>query len=232
MSITSAFTFGLHADEYCAQGCQSTRQSPYFNASTARPYDNLHLRPSMSIAAMDVAQARALIDRGARSDGLVPAGTAYLVVSDDKQRNVRESEYPLAVRVAQHEFSFHVVTGAVPANATDVMFYFTGAKSVAGLAGERFLPGAVADHLTSFGGMLTDSPQMSSLDWLEAGATGSYGTVVEPCNMPGKFPNVPVLLAHYLGGETLIEAYWKSLLMPGQGLFIGEPLAAPFAHGR
>jgi uncharacterized protein (TIGR03790 family) len=109
------------------------------------------------------------------------------------------------------------------------MFYFTGAPRVAGIALEHFLPGAVADHLTSFGGMLTDSPQMSSLEWLEAGATGSYGTVVEPCNLPAKFPNVPVLLAHYLGGETLIEAYWKSVLMPGQGLFIGEPLAAPFA---
>ena len=69
---------------------------------------------------------------------------------------------------------------------------------------------------------------MSSLRWLEAGATGSYGTVVEPCNFPGKFPDVSVLMRHYLGGETLLEAYWKSVLMPGQGLFIGEPLAAPF----
>jgi hypothetical protein len=43
-------------------------------------------------------------------------------------------------------------------------------------------------------------------------------------------------MAHYLQGETLIEAYWKSVQMPGQGLFIGEPLARPFAgitlHGR
>ena len=52
--------------------------------------------------------------------------------------------------------------------------------------------------------------------------------VVEPCNFLGKFPNVPVLLRHYLSGETLIESYWKSVEMPGQGLFIGEPLAAPF----
>jgi hypothetical protein len=26
----------------------------------------------------------------------------------------------------------------------------------------------------------------------------------------------------------LIEAYWKSVQMPGQGLFVGEPLAAPY----
>jgi uncharacterized protein (TIGR03790 family) len=62
------------------------------------------------------------------------------------------------------------------------MFYFVGAATVPNVEGTQFLPGAVADHLTSFGGMLTDSPQMSSLRWLEAGATGSYGAVVEPCN--------------------------------------------------
>ena len=111
----------------------------------------------------------------------------------------------------------------------DVMFYFIGASSVPELTTNSFLPGAIADHLTSYGGMLTNSPQMSSLRWLEAEATGSYGrTVVEPCNFLGKFPNVDVLMRHYLAGETLLEAYWKSVAMPAQGLFIGEPLATPF----
>ena len=32
----------------------------------------------------------------------------------------------------------------------------------------------------------------------------------------------------YVTGATLIEAYWKSVEMPGQGIFIGEPLARPF----
>jgi hypothetical protein len=53
--------------------------------------------------------------------------------------------------------------------------------------------------------------------------------VVEPCNYPAKFPVPAIVMAHYLQGETLIEAYWKSVQMPGQGLFIGEPLARPFA---
>jgi hypothetical protein len=25
-------------------------------------------------------------------------------------------------------------------------------------------------------------------------------------------------------------AYWKSVMMPGQGIFIGEPLASPFGQ--
>jgi hypothetical protein len=76
--------------------------------------------------------------------------------------------------------------------------------------------------------MLTNSGQMSALRWLEAGATGSYGTVSEPCNYTEKFPQASVLIPHYFSGETLIEAYWKSVAWPGQGIFVGEPLANPY----
>jgi hypothetical protein len=69
---------------------------------------------------------------------------------------------------------------------------------------------------------------MSALRWLEAGATASYGTVVEPCNWLAKFPNTLVVLPHYFRGESLLEAYWKSVRWPGEGLFIGEPLAKPY----
>jgi len=70
---------------------------------------------------------------------------------------------------------------------------------------------------------------MSSLRWLEAGATGSYGTVVEPCNHLSKFPHPGAVMWRYAEGATLIEAYWKSVAWPGEGVFIGEPLARPFA---
>ena len=70
---------------------------------------------------------------------------------------------------------------------------------------------------------------MSALRWLEAGATGSYGTVVEPCNLLGKFPNPGLVMESYAAGRTLLEAYWQSVQQPGEGIFIGEPLAAPFA---
>jgi uncharacterized protein (TIGR03790 family) len=228
MSITSAFAFGFDV-KYCASGCKPTQPSPYFNAATSKPYDDLHLRPAMSIAALDFAHAKALIDRGVRSDGTMPRGTAYLVMSDDQQRNVRSTEYGRLDPADRQRIKIDTPHAPDVHDRTDILFYFTGATTVPALTSNRFLPGAVADHLTSFAGMLTaDSGQMSSLRWLEAGATGSYGTVVEPCNFLAKFPNVPVLMNHYLAGETLIEAYWKSVVMPGQGLFIGEPLAAPF----
>ena len=94
-----------------------------------------------------------------------------------------------------------------------------------------FRPGALADHLTSLGGDLLGTEQMSSLRWLQAGATASYGTVSEPCSHWQKFPNPSVLLKHYVQGNSAIEAYWKSVAWPTQGLFIGEPLAAPY-RGR
>src|SRR6201999_3219209 len=110
---------------------------------------------------------------------------------------------------------------------------FTGVAKVASLAGNRFLDGAIADHLTSFGGLLAlGGAQTSALDWLAAGATGSYGTSSEPCNYRAKFPEVGIVMARYLGGETLVEAYWKSVLMPGQGVFVGDPLARPFGGVR
>jgi len=227
MSITSAFAFGFDP-RFCADNCVTTRLSPYFDSSSREPYTDLHLRPVMSVAATSFEQAKALIGRGIRADGTAPAGTAYLLTSDGGPRDVRASGYPDARIVAGDRIKVLIIHASVLENRSDVMFYFIGAVKVAALQTNQFLPGAVADHLTSSGGALTDSGQMSSLRWLEAGATGSYGAVIEPCNFAAKFPNPGLLMHHYLAGETLIEAYWKSVAMPGQGIFIGEPLATPY----
>lgn len=111
-----------------------------------------------------------------------------------------------------------------------VLLYETGLTRVPQLDTLGWVPGALADHLTSFGGRLDGGyGQMSILEWIASGATASYGTVSEPCAHPQKFPHPQVLLLTYLQGATAIEAYWKSVAWPQQGVFIGEPLAAPFA---
>ena len=228
MSITSAFAFGFDP-AYCASNCQPTRPSPYFNSNVAQPYATYKIRPTMSLAAASVDEARKLIDRGVAADGSNPAGTAYLVSTSDKARNVRAAGYDLLRARMEHIIPTEIIQANALVQKHDVMFYFTGLTHVASLDSNTFLPGAMADHLTSAGGQLFGGSQMSSLRWLEAGATGSYGAVVEPCNFLAKFPLPGVAMAHYLQGKTLIEAYWKSVQMPGQGLFIGEPLARPFA---
>ena len=229
MSITSAFAFGFDP-EFCTEGCNPTKRSAYFNSSATFPHGSLAIRPAMSIAAGSFEQAKALIDRGVASDGTKPAGTAYLAVTSGA-RNVRSALYPLVEKVVGKRLPVRRIEGPLT-DANDVLFYFIGLAQVDGLDTLQFPPGAIADHLTSFGGNLLGNGQMSVLRWLEAGATGSYGTVVEPCNLLEKFPHPAVVMSRYLRGETLIEAYWKSVLMPGQGIFVGEPLAAPFRAVR
>jgi uncharacterized protein (TIGR03790 family) len=93
MSITAAFALGTDA-KYCASGCEPTEPSPYFNSPTRRPYDDLNIRLAMSLAALDIEKAKALIDRGVEADGAAPKGTAYLVSNGDVARNVRAAQYP------------------------------------------------------------------------------------------------------------------------------------------
>jgi uncharacterized protein (TIGR03790 family) len=235
MSITSAFALGF-STTYCMTGnCGTTAPSSYYDSASTRPYDDFHMRPAMSLAGTSFANVKALIDRGVNSDGKAPIGTAYLVTSTDSARSVRGYDFSLLAGYWNSSSGLTVkyldesTTGpGYITGATDVMAYLASLASVPSIATNTYLPGAIADHLTSYGGQLTNSGQMSALRWLEAGATGSYGTVNEPCNYTEKFPQASVLIPHYFGGESLIEAYWKSVQWPGQGIFIGEPLANPY----
>ncbi len=227
MSITTAFAMG-YSESFCASGCQPTQPSGYFASASSSPHSDHGMRPTMALAGANLAAMKSLIDRGVASDETYPGGTAYLIKTSDPARSVRAQGFDRVTELAGKTIKIERLDTDSIANRNDVLFYFTGAVRVPDLATNHFVPGAVADHLTSTGGQLTDSRQMSSLRWLDAGATGSYGSVVEPCNFPAKFPDPATLISHYLSGSTLIESYWKSVLMPGQGIFIGEPLARPY----
>jgi uncharacterized protein (TIGR03790 family) len=226
-SITGAYTLGFDPSQ-CAKTCASGRSSPYFNSRSTRPYADLKLRLSMLLPTESVADAKALIDRGASAGFRTVPGTAYYLVTSEKTRNSRAGFFPPPGRIEARKLGTRTMQADVLEGAKDVMIYETGMARVDKLETLHFLPGALADHLTSLGGDLLGEGQMSSLRWLEAGATASYGSVSEPCNYWQKFPNPTVLLKHYVQGNSAIEAYWKSVAWPTQGLFIGEPLAAPY----
>lgn len=228
MSISSAFAFGFD-DAYCAKGCKSTRQSAYYNSATRKPYSELGIRPAMLLAGSSFEQVRDMIDRGVESDASYPKGTAYLVSTTDKARNVRSQFYPMIVDKLGRRINIQIENTNALTGKDDVLFYFTGRVRVNKIESNQFIHGAIADHLTSAGGVLFGGSQMSILRWLDAGATASYGAVVEPCAFPQKFPHPAIVINRYTRGETLIEAYWKSVAWPGQGLFVGEPLAMPYA---
>jgi len=92
------------------------------------------------------------------------------------------------------------------------------------------LPGAFCDHLTSYAATLDSPSQTKMTRWIAKGASGTAGTVEEPCNYAGKFVT-PRLHVFYEQGATLGEAWFESHgFAPFQTLFIGDPLTRPFAH--
>jgi uncharacterized protein (TIGR03790 family) len=229
-SITSAMTLGYDAGQ-CQNTCSTGTLSPYFDSPSMRPFSDLGIRPSMLLPVTSVETAKVLIDRGVLSGFRMIEASAYFLATSDPHRNTRAQFFPPSGEIPQRKLEIKTIRADQLENKKDVMFYQTGLANVPKLETLGFLPGALADHLTSAGGDLLGKGQMSSLKWLEAGATASYGTVSEPCNHWQKFPNPLVLLKHYLSGETAIEAYWKSVAWPAQGVFIGEPLAAPYCAG-
>ena len=237
MSITSAMALGYDA-KYCSTGssCATTANSPYYDSESRLPWSELGLRPSMMLGAATLAAAKPLIDRGVSADASYPAGDGWLINSNDNQRNVRGEDFSTQPATWTGLLTLNYVnnsSGPDSANTisgrSNVLFYFTGVGSVAGLASNQYRPGAVGDTLTSYAGLLPDGKQQTTvLDWLNAGLTASYGPVEEPCNYQAKFSRASVLIDQYWRGGTLIEAYWKSVQSPGEGLFVGEPLAQPF----
>jgi uncharacterized protein (TIGR03790 family) len=238
MSITSAFAFG-YDDKYCiVKPRSSTASSAYFNTESTMPWDDFGIRPSIMLGATSLAAAQTLVARGKASDATYPTGTGYLVRTTDGARSVRWPDFktlPATWNVPGGLAMNYIdaSTGSIPNYITGkqgVLFYFSSLATVPNLDTNTYVPGAVGDHLTSFGGVLSNGyGQMMATAWLDAGMTGSYGTVEEPYNYTTKFPQASVMVGKYFRGATLIEAYWKSVAWPGEGLFVGEPLARPFA---
>jgi len=228
MSITTAFAAGFD-QKFCAKVCEESRKSPYFASDSQKPFTDFRWRPTMTLAGHSFEEVKRLIDRGISADFTRPQGSAYLLKTTDQARSTRAVFFPEVQKAFAGLWPVHYLEQNTLEKKSDVMFYFTGLVQVPDIDKNTYLPGAIADHLTSKGGILTGSDQMNILDWIKAGATASYGAVVEPCNYPAKFSHPGVLLHYYLRGNTLIEAYWKSVWEPGQGIFVGEPLAQPFA---
>jgi uncharacterized protein (TIGR03790 family) len=237
MSVVSAFALGFD-NKYCnlLGGCNGTAPVSYYDSDSTHPFTDHQLRPAMMLVGADVDKAKAVIDRGVQADGTFPTGDGYFLRTTDTARSVRFPDFQNTVQEWTHADGLNLTYldnsagggSDVVENKTNVLFYLTGLASVPSIDTNQYLPGAVADHLTSYGGQVPTSGQMSIAKWLEAGATASFGTVVEPCNYQTKFPVASLLLRHYFRGESILEAYWKSVHWPGEGNFVGEPLAKPW----
>lgn len=234
-SITGALTMGFDP-QLCKQTCAPSKPSKYYGSYSTRPFKDAGMRLTMLLAARDSDQALAMIDRGIKSDktlgfrGALPVNV-HFVTTSDAVRSRRQVLFPPEGLVPALGLDVHLDQTDAIRGADKVLMYLTGRERVDGLGSVSFVPGALADHLTSYGGILDSSHgQMTVLSWIDAGATASYGTTSEPCAHLQKFPHPQALLLFYAGGASALEAYWKSVQWPQQGLFVGEPLAAPFGR--
>jgi uncharacterized protein (TIGR03790 family) len=239
-STTSALFYGFKTNTApvagiasCSLPDNSSNSYAYSEMSFSRAIPNTAATNSflaMMLTDTNLAGAEGILSRSVAADYSYPAQTVYLAKTSDSARNVRFVEFDNAV------FENHVIgNDAVNRIDTDATAFANLFGLLTGLAAfsldtNAFVPGALGDSLTSFGGyILENSGQMPSLAFLEAGAAGSYGTVVEPCNYTQKFPD-PMDYFYQTRGFSVAEAYYQSVLNPFEGLFVGEPLAAPFAR--
>jgi uncharacterized protein (TIGR03790 family) len=236
-SITSAFTYGIDADHLTSNNCGATPVNPYYDSRSTKPYTDFGIRPSMMLAGVSATSVRATIDKGLEADRNFPKGNGWFVKTADNVRSTpRYQDFQTTVQnwnrpeALSMTYFDHLANGGRSEikNTSNILFYETGLANVASINTNKYVPGALADHLTSSGGDLFGTEQMSALRWLEAGVTASYGTVTEPCAHAEKFPAASVLVKHYFLGNTALEAYTKSVRQPSQGVFVGDPLARPF----
>jgi uncharacterized protein (TIGR03790 family) len=182
------------------------------------------------ITANSLAQARQLVDQGVNSDGTFPTQPVLLEKSSDRLRNIRFRTFDNAIFNLQlglnRNYNIVRTNSDAPGSVANLLGLQTGLADFS-IPANTFVPGAMADSLTSFGGIIFGpNDQTTALAFIAGGAAGSYGTVTEPSPMVEKFPN-PQNYFYQSRGFSLAECYYQSLRIPYQGLIVGEPLAAP-----
>ena len=187
---------------------------------------------AMMLTSSNLAQAKAIIDQGVASDGTLSTEPVLLGNNQsDPFRSVRYALFDDAIFNVRLRGNYLMTrdNSSQPLGMTNLLGYQNGMYQFA-ISPNTFVPGALADSLTSYGGVIfLPNDHTTLLSFLTAGATGSYGTVVEPCAYLQKFPS-PQDYFFQARGFSLAECYYQSLTNPYQGLLIGEPLAAPFAQ--
>ena len=164
---------------------------------------------------------------GVWSDGTKPKGTVYYVVSSDIRSRCREWEFAPAVRGLKAAGIKSSITDKYPEGRRDVMGLMMGRAVVDPSAVGKFLPGCMAEHLTSFAARFDTASQTKLSRWIAEGVTASAGTVSEPMSNWRKFPSAG-FFNHYSYGCTMIESFYQSIRCPLQIMLVGEPLAAPW----
>ncbi len=237
-SLTSALLYRVKSAPYPAPcNLNAAALSPVHEGDAAfaalRP--TLPGRPfaATCLTALSLASAKLLVDRSVAADFTHPAGDVYFLHTSDNFRNVQWPQFDaaaMALRMTGAPLNLIQADQDKLGGAADVAGYFAGlADHRPEMQTNAYVPGALGNHLTSFGGRLHDAlGQMNLLRWIEAGVSGSAGTVDEACNYTNKFPSARVHL-HHARGYALAESFLQSIRHPYQTVVVGDPLCQPYA---
>lgn len=179
-----------------------------------------------------VAEGVGYLRRSVKADGTRPKGTIYYCSTSDIRSKTRNGGVPTAIDdLARLGVNAEVVNGALPSGKKDVAGLMTGIADFSWPSAQStILPGAICEHLTSFGGTMAEGSGQTPLsELLRYGAAGASGSVVEPYAMQEKFP-LPEIQVHYARGCTLAESFYQSVFGPYQLLIVGDPLCRPWAR--
>jgi len=179
-----------------------------------------------------VAEALACLRRAASADGTRPKGTIYFMQNGNVRSTTRDWAFKsAAAMLAKLGVKAEIAQGVLPKGKPDVQGAVIGTAGFRWKAcGSTILPGAICEHLTSFGGVLRKKAGQTPLtEFIRHGAAGASGTVTEPLAIAAKFPS-PFIQVHYARGCTLAEAFYQSVHGPYQLLIVGDPLCRPWAR--
>jgi hypothetical protein len=179
-----------------------------------------------------VKEALESLHRSVAADATQPRGTVYFLTNGDVRATTREPAFISAVLALKGTpVAGRVLPGVLPDGKADVAGAMVGSASFNWQqSGATMLPGAICEHLTSYGGIMTEgSGQTPLTEFIRHGAAGSSGTVTEPLAIPAKFP-LAFLHVHYARGCSLAEAFYQSVFGPYQLLIVGDPLCQPWAR--
>jgi uncharacterized protein (TIGR03790 family) len=171
------------------------------------------------------------LERAAQADGTAPKGTIYFAKNSTIRSTTRDSNFPAAIRfLSIAGVQGEIYQGIFPTNKQNMAGVTCGFNVInPAQAKSRFLPGAICDNLTSYGGDFSPKNQQTVVsEFLRLGAAGACGTVTEPTAFPPKFPNY-TLHVHYANGCSLAESFYQSVACPFQQLLVGDPLCQPWA---
>lgn len=180
-----------------------------------------------------VGELKAMIDRSVAVDGTRPGGTFYFMETTDPARSdPRDGKFDSTIATLASDGATGVhLFDVLPAGHNDCLGIMTGwaTPDIDGTS-MTLVPGAFCDHLTSFAATFDEGSQVKMSRWIAKGASGTSGTVEEPCNYAGKFvvPNVHV---QYYRGLSLGESVLRALdFLPFQTLTYGDLMTRPWAY--